>query len=227
MNPIPSRGFYTEGTAPFILPEAMISRDGDHLIIEMNERVMPKVSLNKDYCTLLNNPECQDAQPYLKEKLTDAKNLLKHLQNRHDTIFRLLSAVAEIQKGYFLHGRELLPMNMRQLADRLNLNISTVSRTVKDKYIQFDGRVFPLRALFTAPLHSSDGQAVSAEAARQQIRRFIQAEDAKRPLSDGALGEALAGVGIVLSRRTVAKYRGELGIPAASVRKRSAMTAVS
>lgn len=221
LNPIPSRGFASERSVSFILPEATISRSGRRLIIEMNDRAVPKVSLNGDYCAMLGRPECQDAQPYLKEKLSEARALMNNLTSRQDTMFRLLSAIAEFQKGHFLSGGELLPMTMRQLSDELGLNVSTVSRAVKDKYIQFDGRIFPLRSLFTASLQSTDGQAVSAQAARQQIRRFIQAEDPVRPLSDEALGEALSGVGIVLSRRTVAKYRSEMGIPTAGSRKRT------
>ncbi len=221
LNPIPSRGFASERSVSFILPEATILRSGGRLIIEMNDSAMPRVSLSKDYCAMLGQPEYQEAQPYLKEKLSEARSLMNNLSNRHDTMFRLLSAVVDIQRGYFLSDQGLLPMTMRQLSDELGLNVSTISRAVKDKYIQFNGRVFPLRSLFTASLQSTDGQAVSAEAARQQIRRFIQAENPARPLSDEALGEALSGVGIVLSRRTVAKYRSEMGIPTASARKRA------
>ena len=107
---------------------------------------------------------------------------------------------------------------MGQMAEQLSLNVSTVSRAVKDKYIQFDGRVFPLRVLFSAALPTGG----SAEAARRQLRRFVEAEPPEHPLSDEALAQALAGVGFSLSRRTVAKYRGELSIPPAAQRRRKA-----
>lgn len=219
LNPIPSRGFFSESTTAYILPEATVRCDRGEVTIEMNERFLPRVSLNPGYCALLGSPECQDAQLYLKEKLAEAKSLISNVHSRHDTIFRLLCAVVREQKDYFLDGDDLRPMTQKELADALSLNTSTVSRAVKDKYIQFNGRTLPLRGLFTASLQTTDGQAVSAETARRQIRRFTGAEDPRRPLSDADLCEALAGVGIVLSRRTVAKYRGELEIPCASKRR--------
>lgn len=220
LNPIPSRGFYTEGRVPFVVPEASIRCDGGRAVIEMNTHILPRVSVNVDYSALVGRPDLKDAQLYLREKLTEAKSLIASLDSRADTLFRLLSAVVEVQQGYFLEGKPLLPMTMRQLADQLELNISTVSRAVKDKYIQFNGKVLPLRSLFTVPLSTANGQEISADTARQQLRRFIAAEDPAAPLSDEALREALEGVNILLSRRTVAKYRTELGIPTAGARKR-------
>lgn len=216
LNPIPSRGFSDRRGAAMIAPEAVIRRDGGTLVIEMNEGLVPRVSLNRDYCALVGDPGCQEAQLYLKEKLAEARNLMGNLDKRRETLFRLLSALAREQEGYFLRREELLPMTMEQMARRLELNVSTVSRAVKDKYIQFDGRVFPLRKLFSAALPTGG----SAEAARGRLRRFVEAESPERPLSDEALAQALAGVGFPLSRRTVAKYRGELSIPPASQRRR-------
>ena len=216
LNPIPSRGFSSGRGAALIAPEAVIRRDGGALVIEMNERLVPRVSLNRDYCALMGDPGCQEAQLYLKEKLAEAKNLMNNLENRRETLFRLLSALAREQEGYFLRREDLLPMTMEQMAQQLGLNVSTVSRAVKDKYIQFGGRVFPLRKLFSAALPTGG----SAEAARSRLRRFVEAEAPDRPLSDEALAQALAGVGFPLSRRTVTKYRGELSIPPASQRRK-------
>lgn len=216
LNPIPSRGFSSGRGAALIAPEAVVRRSGGGLAIEMNERLVPRVSLNREYCALVGDPGCQEAQLYLKEKLAEAKNLLNNLENRHETLFRLLRALVREQEGYFLRREDLLPMTMEQMARRLDLNVSTVSRAVKDKYIQFDGRIFPLRTLFSAALPTGG----SAEAARSRLRRFVEAESPQRPLSDEALAQALAGVGFPLSRRTVAKYRGELSIPPASQRRR-------
>lgn len=222
LNPIPSRGFYTETKIAYVLPEAAIVRTHDQIEIEMNERAYPHATLNKDYCALVGSREYQEEQAYLKEKLAEAKSLLTNVQDRYDTLYRLLCTVVENQKEYFLHDGNLQPMTMKQLAEQLQVNISTVSRTVKDKYIQFNGKVFPLRKLFTVPVMAAGGQTVSAGAARQKIRCCIAAEDPHKPLSDEALVEALTVSGILISRRTVAKYRSELGIPSACERKRSA-----
>ena len=216
LNPIPSRGFSSERGVAMVAPEAVIRRTGGSLVIEMNEGAVPHVSLNRDYSALVGDPNCQEAQLYLKEKMAEAKNLLNNLENRHDTLFRLLSALIRNQEGYFLRREDLQPLTMGQLAEELDVNVSTVSRAVKDKYIQFDGQVFPLRSLFSTELPAGG----SAEAARRQLRRFVEAESPDRPLSDEALAQALAGVGFALSRRTVAKYRGELSIPSAAQRRR-------
>ncbi len=221
LNPVPSRGFYTEGHVPFAVPEATIHRQGGQAVIEMNQRLMPKVALNQDYCALLKEAGRPDTQAYLQEKRAEAKSLIGSLENRADTLFRLLSAIVRFQEGYFMEGAPLKPMTMSQMADALELNISTVSRTVKEKYIQFDGRVLPLRSLFTTALPSGDGQAVSADAVRAQLRRLIDAEPPAAPLSDEALCKTLADAGLQISRRTVAKYRSELNIPAAGARKRA------
>lgn len=105
------------------------------------------------------------------------------------------------------------------------MSVSTVSRAVREKYVQFEGKTFQLRKLFAVPVQSENGGTVSVNAAREQVARFIRAEDPGAPLSDEALAETLASVGIRLSRRTVAKYRTEQGIPASGSRKRSARAA--
>jgi RNA polymerase sigma-54 factor len=219
LNPIPSRGFYAVVDSSYIQPEATIRCEDGQVFVDMNDHVLPQVTLNPEYCALLGKADCRDAQPYLREKLAEAKNLMASLQNRSDTISRLISTVIVMQKAYFLNGAPLKPMTMKQVADALGLNHSTVSRAVKDKFIQFHGAVFPLRRFFTAALQATDGTVTSAAAAKEQIRHFVAAENPGKPLSDEVLGEALAGVGIILSRRTVAKYRTELGIPVASSRK--------
>ena len=135
-------------------------------------------------------------------------------------MFRLLSEIVKFQEDYFLRGGDLRPMTMAQLAEVMEVNVSTVSRAVKDKYIQVEGRVVSLRSLFTAPLPAGTGTEVSAASVKLQIKKLIAAEPPERPLSDEVLADALAGMNIRISRRTVAKYRGEMGIPPATRRKK-------
>ena len=129
----------------------------------------------------------------------------------------LLAALTAAQPDYFLHGGDLKPLTMQQLAQGMGVSVSTVSRTVQNKSILFNGMVVPLRSFFTAPART-DGQ-VSSQAVKQRIQRFIQAEDPSAPLSDDAVCAALSAAGINISRRTAAKYRAALGIPPASARK--------
>lgn len=220
LNPIPSQGFVTEETTGYVRPEAIIRREGEKLFVDMNDRALPHVRIDPMYCSMMDTEEFREAKEYLQKKQAEAKSLLANLDSRSRTISRVICAAVQAQREHFLHGAALRPLTMQQLADQLELNISTVSRTVKGKYIQFEARVFPVRDLLTAALQASDGGNVSADAARQHIRRFISAEDPRSPLSDEVLSQALASAGIPLSRRTVAKYRSEMGIPAAGIRKR-------
>lgn len=222
LNPIPSRGFYGDRALPFIQPEATVRVENGQPVIEMNTYGIPRLSLRSDYCALLGSDACQDAQPYLREKMSEAKSLMSSMENRQDTLFRLVSAVVRHQRPFFLENGELQPLTMKDLAEELSLNVSTVSRAVKDKYIQFGGHAVALRSLFCAPLQTEQGAAVSAGFIQKQMRRFLDGENPASPLSDEALAEALGSIGITVSRRTVAKYRGELGIPTAAARKRAA-----
>jgi len=218
LNPLPSSGFYSgEGTG-FVVPEAVITYPGGVLHLEFTSGRTPLLTLNRSYCDLVNNEAYPDAQAYLHHQLSEAQELLGGIQRRDDTLLALLKALLALQRDYFMEAGALQPMTMAQVAEKTGLHVSTVSRAVKGKYIQVGSRMVPLRSLFSAALSGDGGQVVSAAAARQQIKRFITAEDS--PLSDGALCEALSGMGITLSRRTVAKYREEMGIPPANQRKK-------
>ena len=221
LNPIPSRGFYSGDTYHnYIVPEAtVLCRDGQ-LTVEMNTRGLPHISLSPEYTAMLDHAEDAEVQNYLRKRLTAAKATIAQIDSRQSTLQSLLLVILRRQQGYFMGTDQLQPMTMQQVADEMQLNTSTVSRAVKDKYIQFQTRLIPLRSLFSSSLQGDDGALVSADAARQQLRLFIRTEDPGAPLSDEALTAALASVGIHLSRRTVAKYRAELNIPSAAARKR-------
>lgn len=220
LNPIPSQGYYTGETYyNYVVPEASIfCRDGA-LIIEMNDRCIPKVYLSEDYCAMLNDTAYSEVHEYLREKMTAAKSVITQVGNRQLTLRRLLLVMTQRQCDFFLRGGALQPMTMQQVAEELSLSTSTVSRAVKDKYIQFDNQLIPLRNFFTSSLQGNDGVIISADVARQQIRCLIGQEDTRAPLSDELLRVALAQAGIQISRRTVTKYRTEMNIPSASARK--------
>lgn len=221
LNPIPSRGFFSGDTChSYIIPEATVTCRNGQFVVEMNTRSLPQVRLSEEYTAMVGNAAYAEAQDYLRERMAAAKAMIAQLDSRQSTLYRLLCAVIQRQPGYFAEGEELRPMTMQQVAEELALSTSTVSRAVRDKYIQCGGRLISLRSLFTASLQGSDGAAVSADTARQQLRLFIRREDSAAPLSDEALAAALAGVGITISRRTVAKYRAEMNIPAASARRK-------
>ena len=217
LNPIPSRGFASAERPVYLVPEATVScRDGE-VIIEMERGSQPKVELNQYYCSLLGSGE-GETRDYLRRMMAEANELISGLQSREKTLRQILGAIVKGQRDFFLKGAALAPLTMQQVAEELGLSTSTVSRAVKDKYLSFQGRSLALRSFFVAALPTGEG--VSPQTAREHIRRFIAAEDPASPLSDEALREALGNLGINASRRTVAKYRGEMGIPSSAQRKR-------
>lgn len=219
LNPIPSRGFPGGEMTGYTVPEAEISCHDGTLTVTMNSHLLPQVGLSEEYRHMMAQTPDQEVRQYLKQKFSEADALVENLHSRGRTLSAILSAVVQVQRSYFLEG-VLQPLTMQQLATQLRLSTSTVSRAVQDKTVQFAGQIVPLRSLFTTPVRSSDGSAASSQAIKQQLQSFLRAEDPTAPLSDDALQSALETVGIHISRRTVAKYRGELGYDIASRRKR-------
>lgn len=218
LNPIPSRSFAGSEPATYIAPDAVFSVEQGKLVIELNERILPRLSVNAEYSALLTSSPDSEVQRYVKEKLGEAQALIRGVHTRCDTLLQLLTLVGAEQRGYFCAGGELAPVTMQQLAEKMNVSTSTVSRTVQNKYIQFQGRILPLRSFFTTAIRTD--AAVSSHSVKQRIRSMIQAEDPSAPLSDEALRLALSALGIEVSRRAVAKYRMAMDIPSSSQRRK-------
>lgn len=219
LNPIPSRGFPGSETPSFIVPDATFSTAHGHVSVDLNEAILPRLSINEEYLTLLKSTDDPSLAQYLHEKHAEATELLHSVHLRSNTLLRVLLLLSELQCGYFLGG-ELLPMTMRQVAEKLELSNSTVSRAVQNKYIAFNGQTIPLRSLFSAAV-VPDRNSISRQAVKQRILHLIRTESTASPLTDETLCAALEVQGITVSRRTVAKYRTELGIASASRRKKS------
>ena len=223
LNPLPSRGFPSGDDTVYIVPEATVTCEGDSVLIQLNSAGLPSLSIQPYYRSLLEGGEHPEAQEYLRDYLREARDMIAAQENRARTIEKLIIRIVQLQMDHFLSGAPLRAMTMSQLAEGMELSVSTVSRLVKDKYLLFAGAPIPLRSFFTAPVRGED-HALSAEEIRQELRRFIRLEDPAHPLSDEALAASLSGVGIPISRRTVAKYRQEEGIPPAARRKSPAKT---
>ena len=217
LNPIPSRSFAGSEQIAYVAPDAVFSMQQGHLVIELNERILPRLSVNAEYSALSTSDD-PEVQRYVKEKLSEAQALIKGVHTRCDTLLQLIRLIADEQHDYFCSGGELAPITMQQVAEKMGVSTSTVSRAAQNKYIQFQGRTIPLRSFFTTAIRSD--AAVSSHAVKQRIRSLIQAEDPASPLSDEALRLALSALGVEVSRRAVAKYRTSMDIPASSQRKK-------
>ena len=198
LEPKPSRGFYTGDEVKFIIPDAAIRNiDGQYFVI-MNDGVIPRLSISNIYKDILNNKEDKSTENYVKEKLNSAMFLIKSIEQRKSTLLRILEKTVEKQKE------------------------STVSRAIKDKYILTSLGTVKIKDLFTTGLSKSqgDGEDVAVVNIKKQIKEMIDEEDKKKPLSDQAICDELNKKSLNISRRTVAKYREEIGIKSSSKRKR-------
>ena len=221
LNPIPSRGYDTLDDAAFVIPEAEVSRENGRWTVRYHDSALPRVSVNREYREMLERTDDPQLSDYLREHLTAAKHVTRELEARKRTVLRVLECLVERQSAFFTQGfAALSPLTISEMADELGLHPSTVSRAVQGKYLMTPAGPVELRRLFSA--HASPDGAVSTAGAKERLNALIAAEDRAHPLSDEKLCQAMQALGIPLSRRTVAKYREAMGIPAAAKRRDSA-----
>lgn len=217
LEPHPGRAFQPAEPMAYIRPDVFVVELEGELQVVLNEYYLPRVSVNDYYLRLLKSSDEQETKDYLRQKLQQAKWLLSSLERRGGTLRRCAGAVLDIQRPFFTGEKgELLPMTLSDLAGQLELHPSTVSRAIRGKYLQCRRGTYPLRYFFSRPV----GGGVSRQAVKQILLALIQQEDTRKPFSDQQLCGLLEGRGIRVARRTVAKYRLELGIGPAAARRR-------
>ena len=183
LNPIPSRSFAGSEQIAYVAPDAEFSVQQGQLVIELNERILPRLSVNAEYAALMNTSDDPEVQ------LSEAQALIKGVHTRCDTLVQMLTLIGREQHGFFCGGEALLPVTMQQLSEKMGVSTSTVSRAAQNKYIQFQGRIIPVRSFFTTAIRPD--AAVSSHAVKQRLQSLIRAEDPAAPLSDEALRLAL------------------------------------
>ncbi|NFB51734.1 RNA polymerase factor sigma-54 [Clostridium botulinum] len=223
LQPKPSRGFYTGDEVKYIVPDAYIKKIDNEYYIIMNEELLPKLTVNNLYKDIVLNDTDENVVEFVKEKLNSAIFLIKSIENRKSTIYRVLEKILEIQRDYFDLGIKFLkPMTLKEIADSLGMHESTISRAIRDKYINTNRGTILIKDLFTTGItaNNSTGEDISVEFIKREIKELIDKEDKKKPISDQIICNILNNKGIQISRRTVAKYREELGIQSSKCRKR-------
>jgi len=221
LNPLPFAGLRgAEGEIGYITPEAIVDDEDGLLSVTMNDDILTALRLDPTYTVMIGDDTYREIQNYLKEKQTEANSLLRNVKSRKNMIYRIICMIVAIQHDYFLVGAPLKAMQMKDFAEELGISTSTVSRAIKDKYIQHKGKLILLRDLFTSPAFESGEGEISSSLVKRHIKLFIEAEDKQHPLSDSTLVQALATIGIPISRRTAAKYRAEMGIPGQAGRRK-------
>ncbi len=223
LEPKPSRGFYTGETVKYVVPDAYINKFDDEYFISMNEDVLPKLNINSLYKEIIKNENDVEAVEYVKEKLNSAMFLIKSIEQRKSTVYRVLEEILSVQKEYFNKGTEYLkPMTLKEIAGNLEMHESTISRAIREKYVSINnGKVIKIKDLFINGIMSAaGGEDISTDNIKKAIKEMVDKEDHKKPLSDQTICNRLNAEGMNISRRTVAKYREELQIKSSTKRKR-------
>ncbi|AJK47765.1 RNA polymerase factor sigma-54 [Burkholderia plantarii] len=219
LEPFPGAA-YGKAEADYVVPDIMVKKSGQNWLAELNPEVVPKLRINHLYANILRNSRGDPGAGSLKQQLQEARWLIKNIQQRFETILRVAQAIVERQKNFFAHGEiAMRPLVLREIADTLGLHESTVSRVTTGKYMLTPFGTLEFKYFFGSHVSTDTGGAASSTAIRALIKQLIGAEDPKSPLSDSRIAELLAEQGFVVARRTVAKYREALRIPAVNLRK--------
>ncbi|GAA4718231.1 RNA polymerase factor sigma-54 [Brevibacillus fulvus] len=221
LNPRPGSAFHY-GETRYIVPDVVVEKVAGDYIVLVNDSLAPRLTINTFYEKMLKESTGQnEAQQFIHDKLNAALWLAKSLEQRRLTLMRVTQAIVEMQRDFFEYGiHKLKPMTQKEVAERVELHESTISRATSNKYVQTPRGLFELKYFFTSALSTARGEAMSSESVKKRIKSMIEQEDRKRPLSDQAIADLLAKEEIEISRRTVAKYREEMMIPSSAKRKR-------
>ena len=217
LNPRPGARF-AQIEARYIPPDVLVKKPKGKWTAYINPDAYPRLRINRLYAEVLAQQRRGNGN--LTGQLQEARWLIKNVQQRFETIHRVTQAIVDRQRQFFEHGEVAMrPLVLREIADILGLHESTVSRVTSQKYMATPRGIFELKYFFGSHVSTDTGGACSATAIRALIRQLIGAEDGKKPLSDSQLSEILGQQGIVVARRTVAKYRESLNIPPVNLRK--------
>jgi RNA polymerase sigma-54 factor len=222
LDPKPGRKYSNE-RAIYVEPDVYIQKVGDDYVIVLNEDGMPKLRINGSYRSMLNSMDSKsdgETVNYIKDKIRSAVWLIKSLDQRQRTIYKVAESIVKHQREFLEKGIDYLrPLVLRDVADDIQMHESTVSRVVSNKYMHTPRGLFLMKYFFHSGIDSDTGEDISSLTVKKKIQGFIDGEDPRKPLSDSKIMKILNDEGINIARRTVAKYRDELNIPSSTDRK--------
>lgn len=222
LNPQPAMGRFSRPATP-VVPDLIVEKIGDEFVVYHNDKNIPRLRINPTYRNLLKKDKSNSSETkkYIKDKLDQAKWLLNSINQRRSTMIKVMEKIVEEQKDFFERGPTFLkPLRMETIADRVGMDVSTISRVSNSKYVQTPQGVFEIRYFFNTGVSKENGEELSKRNVKRIIEEFIKKEDPAKPLSDQELFSLLKKEGINIARRTVSKYREELKILPARFRKR-------
>ena len=210
-----------------VVPDFVLELQDGELKLSMPRFSIPELRVNKKYADILldaassSERQKKEAATFVRQKLDSAKWFVEALKQRHNTLFTTMQAIVDYQHDYFMDGDEtnLKPMVLKDIAEKTGFDISTISRVVNSKYIETHFGIFPLKYFFSEGLENKEGEEVSTRELKKVLQECVDAEDKRKPLTDDQLVEQMEKRGYNVARRTIAKYRDQLGIPKARLRK--------
>jgi RNA polymerase sigma-54 factor len=221
LSPRPATGRFTKAATP-IVPDLIVDKIGDEIIVYHNDKNLPQLRINQAYKSLIKrgSNSTEPTKQYIKDKLEQARWLINAINQRRSTMINVMNAVVEEQREFFEHGEShLKPLTMEQIADKVGMNVATISRVASGKYTQTPLGMYEIKYFFNTGVTTDSGEDLPKRVVKGKIEDIIKAENPATPYSDQEIGKLLSRQGIQLARRTVTKYREELGIKAARYRK--------
>lgn len=222
LDPKPGRAFASQDETRYITPDVFVEKeDGEYHVI-INEGSVPRLMVSSYYRQVLReSANDRNLAEYLNDRINTANWLIRSIEQRKQTIYNVVSAVVRYQRDFFEYGpKHIKPMTLKQIAEDVGIHESTVSRSINGKYMQSPRGVFEIKYFFTSGVSADGGEGMSSNAVKSIIREMVEQEDSKKPCSDQYMADRMQADGINISRRTVAKYREEMGIPSSQKRKR-------
>lgn len=220
LDPYPGRR-YAQAEAVFVAPEVYIEKVEDDFVIYFVDDGSPRLRISPTYHHLLDqNDTSKEAKDFIKEKVRSAVDLLRNIEHRRQTIYRVVECIVNRQREFLDNGVEYLkPMMLKDVAEDIGMHLSTISRVVNRKYAHTPQGVIELRRFFSEGMMNEDGEEVSTRILKLRIKKMVEEENTKKPLTDDEIAKVLSKEGVKLSRRTVAKYRDQMNIPGSRERK--------
>ena len=219
-NPHPGDSI-SQNHAEYVAPDVYVRRLSGQWIVHINHESAPRLRVNDGYASLIKRSDNSEQNNYLKDHLQEARWFIKSLESRNDTLLRVARSIVDQQKAFFNYGEEAMqPMVLRDIAEKLEMHESTISRVTTNKYMHTPRGILEFKYFFSSHVGTADGGECSATAIRAIIKKFVAAEKPEKPLSDNKIALLLDKQGINVARRTIAKYREALNIPPSNERKR-------
>ncbi len=221
LNPKPGEGYFDE-RQNYVIPDLVVTMVGDEFMVYLNDGNIPNFYINSVYRSLMLQQKNTDkkVKEFLTRKLESARWFINAIHQRRSTMVRTMRAIVKKQEDFFRKGHGYLkPMILADIAEEINMDISTISRVTNGKYVQTDWGVFELKYFFSEKMATDNGEEVSTKVIKQKLREIVDSEDKKNPLSDQAIMEKLKDTGYNIARRTVQKYREQMRIPVKRLRR--------